>query len=169
MNALPFLAEILRRSTFAFIVVAALSSLACSDDVGSSTEKETGPIEVTIKGDQGIVFETGEVVDGGPPFSKTDLYATTNGTALKLATGAAKSTVHGAAITWFEQGGIPRKWNNLAEVPKTTPQDSLTAPLLKAQQGIGFVAKNYLSDGYTRGWIKAATSETLTIVYEPLQ
>lgn len=141
----------------------------CSTEGGSSGS--SGPTTVILKANEGILFETGEIVEGFPPFSKSDLYVIEGGTnnSLQLDTGKAKSTDPSSPVNWYIVNNKPLTWDSLELVPNTVPNDSMTTKLLGAEQGVGFIAKNYLSAGYTKGWVKEATADTLTIVYEPFE
>ncbi len=143
----------------------------CSAEEGGGTSGPSGPASITLKGDQGVVFETGELIDtGAAPFSKADLYAIEGGTngRLQLDTGKENSTKPSSPVTWFQVGGIASRFDSLDDVPNTKPKDDQTSKLLGAEQGNGFVTKNFLSDGYTKGWVSADTGEALTIEYEAL-
>ncbi len=149
------------------IVIFALLFGACSAEEGARTPKEDGPKEATISTEEGIVFSTGELVEGHPPFSKTDLYVVTNGPeGPQLKTGATKITEHGSPVNWFMQGGIARKWDSLDQVPHTLPTEDSQDTLQHAKYGNGFLVENFLSSGYTRGFISAATPDSVTIQYE---
>ncbi len=146
------------------LVVISLQS--CSAEDGGKAPGPSGPQEATITTTEGIVFGTGEVIDGFPPFNKTDLYAVDNGPqGPQLKTGAAKSVDKGAPAYFFKQGGIARTFDNFDQVPDYTPTDS-DDTLLHAKYGNGFVVENYVTGGHTKCWISAVTADSVTIQYE---
>ena len=133
---------------------------------GESTGEGAGSGEATFGLEQGVNFTTG-AVQNPAKFNNCDLYATSGGSHLKLKTGG-ETIVDNQPVNWFKTGGVPTKFNGLAEVPSDKPTSDMYESLLKAKTGVGFVLKNHTGAGYTRGWIRDATATSITIEYAPL-
>jgi len=143
------------------LVVVMLLGLGCDSSDPITPQSGT----VTFGADEGADFLRGVVRDPGN-FANSDLYASRNGEHLKLATGGADPTVN-RPVTWFKQGGIPKRYTSLAEVPNDLPPDTQPEALLTTQTGNGFVLKRK-DGGYTKGWIAAADASSLTIEFAPV-
>ena len=144
------------------------SLLACAADGGGSTTaaKQDTFAGKVLRKNEGLIFETGEVVTGGLKFNQVDLYAVENGAALQLKTGGATS-VENAPINWFVTGGVAKTFpDGLADVPFTKPTEGQVDFQNKAVPLTGFVAEGFVSPGYGRGTISASTETTVTIDYE---
>lgn len=161
MNALRWLLVVLLSLCAATFVAGCDSS---SDGPGVVTP---GPGETTIKADEGINFTSGEHQDPGN-YANSDIYATSMGSHLKLATGSDRPTTN-RPVNWFPTGG--GKYNtyvSLADVPDAPlPTDADTASLTIPEQGNGFITLN-AAGTYTKGWLKAVTATSITIEYAPL-
>ena len=155
-----------RKRTKPYHLLIALTLLAC---LSCSTERRSRLIDsgtITLGADQGVVFETGEIIPGDK-FNQVDLLATENGSRLRLATGGA-TTAKPNPVNWFDSSsGIPETFNSLDEVPNDKPTGSTGASMLKTETGIGFVLENYVSSygGYTKGYIRQATATEVVIDY----
>lgn len=154
----------MRATTYSLCVVLGLVLGSCGPDGTSSGEPvEDAPTEAVVKVEQGIAFGTGTLVT---KFTEADLMVTINGPdGPRAATGGAKSTVNEPA-NWFIQGGVPRVFTSLAQVPKQKPQDGDPGILLHVKTGNGFMIKNFVSGAYTRGWVRSADETQVTIEYE---
>ena len=152
------------------IVLLAFGALACSGEIVDRPSSGTAT-ELTIEADQGIAFSSGVVIDtGAAPFSKADIYATANGTELKLASGGDKITTSNP-VNWFiSGGGVPRSdFQTLDAVPAQKPDpESKGSPLINPKAGNGFVVKNQVDDGWTKGRIMDVSGGTVTIEWEVL-
>ena len=134
------------------------------EDAGSA--QNTKGILPLLAG-QAIDFLTGLVVEKGS--FKQDLYATDNGSGLKLSPGGPEKITESYAVNWFRTaGGVEQTWSSLDAVPNQKPADpdALNGlPLLHAKAGVGFVLKTHA--GYwVKGWIESATWDEVVIHYE---
>lgn len=147
--------------------LATLATLALLAAPACDADGEGGPLagSVTLAHDQGVNFHTGRLVVPGN-FANSDLYATSNGSALKLATGGENATVNRPANWFLSAGGIHRTFASLAEVPAEPPTAEMTDSLIKAKTGNGFIVTTH-SGALVRGWVSAADAESATIVFEP--
>ncbi len=150
-----------------FLAAAALCLLsACAADGGGGSGPKTveGVQTVTLLKDQGLVFETGEIIKG-IKFNQVDLYATSVGSHLKLATGGDTLTVN-SPFNWFQQGGgFPQTFEQLSDVPFEKPTADQTAPLTRTDAKVGFVVECYASAGYARGRIIESDADSLKLEY----
>jgi len=121
---------------------------------------------VTLKKEQGVEFITGTVQATGN-YRDSDLIARTSGSSLSLVTGGSSPTDN-RPINWFMGGGgVLRRFDNLAVVPTDVPKDTMTGPNLGVKMGHGFIVRTS-KNTWTRGWISAADSSSLTIEFEHL-
>ena len=152
------------------IALFALSALACSGEIVDRPSSESVS-KLSLEADQGIAFSSGALIDtGAAPFSKADIYATANGTELKLASGGDKITAYNP-VNWFVSGGgVPRSdFKTLDAVPAQKPDpESKGSPLINPKVGNGFVVKNQVDDAWTKGRIMDVSGGTVTIEWEVL-
>lgn len=138
---------------------AALLLLLAACDSGGGSLASSGT--VVIEAGQGVSFATGQLRSPGN-FKNSDLFASANGTALKLATGGPSPTTNNP-VTWFRTaGGVHETFANLDEVPTTLPTADDTEALVRAAAGNGFVAQAH-DGGYVRGWISTADRTSVTL------
>lgn len=151
----------MRRAGWVVLVVG-LFLVAC--DSAESVDPVAGT--VSFGADEGVDMLRGTVQDPGN-FQNSDLFASRNGGALKLSTGGANPTVN-RPVTWFKNGGgVPQKYDSLAEVPNDLPPNEQPEPLLTTQVGNGFVLQRK-DGGYSKGWIEAASGESITVQFAPI-
>jgi hypothetical protein len=152
-----------------FSVVCCVVFAGCSADPaggGSGTGSD-----FSIGGEEGIAFTKKQINSSGN-FKNSDIYAVENGTkGLKLISGGPNST-EPKPVNWFkfnETGGMAQIFGSLAEVPTDKPSDADSGqPLIHAKTGNGFVVKNNVGFGYTRGWIKYADQFVVTFEFTHL-
>lgn len=145
------------------VVAVSIGELGACDAGGDS-----GPVSgtVTFGADEGVDLRTGKKKDPGN-YANSDLYASQNGGALKLATGG-DSPTDNRLVNWFKSGGgIPRTFASLADVPSDKPTDAMFESLLHAEPGQGFVIER-ADGGFTRGWLASADGSAVTIEFAPL-
>lgn len=149
---------------FASLVVLALS--ACASGGGSSDSKTVKGIQFkTLQIGQGIVFETGEIVDDDK-FNEVDLLTYAGGSAPKLVTGGATSAEN-APVNWFKgAGGIAQTFVMLADVPLEKPAAADTVALNNPKVGNGFVVEGFISNGWARGIITRVQADEVEFEYE---
>lgn len=145
-------------SFIASIALSAPALVACADE-------ELPPHgTVTFRAEQGVDFRTGEVVSPAN-YTNSDIYGTRNTPTLKLASGG-ESLINERAITWFyNDGGLPRVFEGLDQVPTTKPTQVDRHASFKS--GLGFVVKTE-HGSYVRGWLEDISSESVTIQWERL-
>ena len=120
---------------------------------------------ITLNANEGVVFSTGDILPGDK-FNQVDLNATDNGDRLRLASGG-ETTTKPNPVNWFPAaGGLYQMFTSLEDVPDDKPGNSAGTSQLKTTAGYGFVLKNYISDGYTRGWIRSSSPTEVVIEYE---
>ena len=120
-----------------------------------------------LKDGEGASFTQNKLTSPGN-FKNSDIYAVENGPeGLKLISGGPNST-EPSPVNWFKSGGKAQTFGSLAEVPNTKPSDTDTTSLPHAKTGNGFVVKNNMGFGHTRGWISYADAETVIIEYSHL-
>ena len=122
----------------------------------------------TISVGEGINFNTKKVTQPGN-FKNSDLYAVENGLdGLKLISGGPNST-QASPVNWFKSGGFHETFASLADVPSEKPSDKpFGQSLPHAKTGNGFVVKNHLGFGYTRGWISHADANEVVLEFSHL-
>ncbi len=161
---MPLVSRAMRRLCLTLPLFLVLALLAACDSGGGSYPTAG---TTTITPDQGINFHTGQLQDPGN-FKNSDLFATQNGSALKLATGGDTPTVNNPA-NWFRSGGgVHETFASLVDVPETTPTDDMTDSLVKAKVGNGFVIRTH-GGLYVRGWIEAASDASVTIQWQRVE
>ena len=142
--------------------LALLAFSGCGDGEGNAPYSGSG--QVTLNADTGIDFTTGLFQAKGN-YATSDIYATSGGQYLKLASGGPSPTKNRPVDFFLGAGGIHETFDSLAEVPAISPDASKTQALVKAKTGNGFVVEN--SDGsVTRGWIVEATDAFVRISYD---
>ena len=143
-------------------VLLSLLLIACAESRGS---RSGGSGVVTLHADEGVVFDNGEILPGDK-FNQVDLLATDNGDRLRLATGGATTTKPNP-VNWFPaSGGLYQMFEGLDDVPADKPTESTGTSMLKTTSGYGFVLQNYVSGGYTVGWIQSSSPTEVIIEYE---
>ena len=141
----------------------ALPLLACDTAGGRAALDASGT--QTVRAEQGITFVDGALVESAN-FANADLFATRNGTSLKLSTGGDNPTVN-RPVTWFKtSGGVFPTFASLAEVPTTLPSADQTESLVKAKAGNGFVLQT-MRGTYVHGWIASVDADSVTIQFAP--
>jgi hypothetical protein len=132
---------------------------------GGTTGEPTGQAgTVTLNAETGIVFSSGEVLKPGN-YKNSDIYATAGSGYLKLTPGGLIPT-ESNPVTWFQgAGGFHSTYSSLKQVPSSKPSEESGYSLVKAKAGIGFVVKNNVSEGYTKGWISQGGSGKVIIEY----
>lgn len=120
---------------------------------------------ITLNANEGVVFTTGDILPGDK-FNQVDLIATDNGDRLRLASGG-ETTTKPNPVNWFPaDGGLYQMFTSLDDVPADKPGDTSGTSQLKTTAGYGFVLKNYISGGYTKGWIQSSSPTEVVIEYE---
>lgn len=152
----------MRTSAIVFLFLFA----SCSADPSGGGSGNGSSYSVSVG--EGIDFNTKSVTQPGH-FKNSDLYAVENGLdGLKLISGGPNSTKP-SPVNWFKLGGVYQTFGSLAEVPSVRPSDSGSAlSLPHAKIGNGFVVKNYLGFGYTRGWISYADEHEVVLEFSHL-
>lgn len=136
----------------------------CDADGGAPSVQ---PGTVALAAEQGVDFHAGARVEPGN-FANSDLYASRNGTALKLATGGPSPVVN-HPVNWFMgANGLHRTFASIDEVPSEPPSDAMTDSLVRARAGNGFVLRTHRGV-WVRGWIASADADEVTITWAPLQ
>ncbi|MFO0745686.1 MAG: hypothetical protein U1F43_08435 [Myxococcota bacterium] len=121
---------------------------------------------VTLHADDGVDLHSGKVQTPGN-FKNSDLYASSNGSSLELASGGATPTQN-RPVNWFvTPGGVNETFESLAAVPDDLPSGTSGTPLVHAKTGNGFVVERK-DGGYSKGWVKAADATSVTIEFAPL-
>lgn len=156
------------RRSLALVAAIALSVAFVGCDIDSATSQvETSKAAgvVTISAEEGLDMVGGGLQQPGN-FGNSDLYATSNGTALKLSPGGS-NIVKTRVVTWFQtSGGVFPTYENINQVPNVKPTDgSLSLP--RATTGNGFVLENSAGT-FTKGYIVSASDTSVTIQFEPL-
>lgn len=149
------------RIALVFVALACLASTAC-DSAGSG-----GPVSgtITLTKDQGVDFHTGALQAPGN-YKNSDIFTSSNGSALQLSTGG-DSPADNRPANWFlGGGGVHQVFASLGEVPDGAPTEDMTASLIKAKAGNGFIVTTH-ARALVRGWIASADAETVTIQFEP--
>ncbi|MCA9513552.1 MAG: hypothetical protein KC635_01265 [Myxococcales bacterium] len=148
--------------TAVLAAVLALAPLAACDSAGGGSHVTSGTVTFSIE--QGVDFYSGQVVDHAN-YQNADLIGTSSGTGVKLATGGPSPTEN-RPVNWFlGTGGVHQTFASLAEVPTTRPDSTMTASLVKAKAGNGFVLEAH-GGAYVHGWIQSADGQTVTIQFE---
>ena len=142
--------------SLALVLMALALGGGCVD--GGSTSDDGS---VTLTADTGFDFAKGKFQSNGN-YGNSDIYATAGNNHLKLSSGGEKITSPRPVNFFLGAGGIHQTFESLAAVPDDTPDDTMTAALVKAKQGNAFVVKTS-SGGYAKGWIRSATEAEVTI------
>ena len=150
------------------LAVAGSGSVACGPEASGSGKDggESNPRTLSVKVENGVVFETQETIQG-LKFNQVDMMFSANGgDGPRAATGGSKSTEN-APANWFKGGGgMYKTYAGLDDVPRDQkPLDGDSGVCLNVKTGYGFVVKNFVSPGYTAGWVQAASPSELTIEY----
>jgi len=150
------------RIALALLALVFLATPACDSSGGGG-----GPVSgtITLGKDDGVDFHTGALQDPGN-FKNSDLFTASNGTALGLITGGDSPTVNRPANWFLGTGGVHRTFSSLAEVPDEPPSEDMTASLIKAKTGNGFIVTTHRG-ALVRGWVSFADADTVTIEFEP--
>lgn len=144
----------------ALVILIALGTGCDSGDVVGTSGT------VTLTKEQGVEFIGGTVQATGN-YKDSDLIARVSGNNMSLVTGG-DSPTNNRPINWFfGGGGIMQRFDSLADVPTVAPDDTMTQPNLAAKTGHGFVVRTSKKT-WTRGWISAADSTSVTIQFEHL-
>lgn len=149
------------RIPLALLTLVFIALPACDSSGGG------GPVSgsITLKKDEGVDFHTGALQDPGN-YKNSDLYTSSNGTALQLSTGG-DSPADNRPVNWFVgNGGVHLTFASLAEVPDEPPSDAMTASLIKTKTGNGFIVVTH-KGAMVRGWVSFADADTVTIEFEP--
>lgn len=149
----------MKSPVIAFALLALVSLAACADE--ASDPPAAG--RVTFGRDQGVSFTTGAVMAPGN-FSNTDVFASANGSWLKLSSGGSSPTVTRPMAWYLNGGGIPVEFQAMGEVPDTDPSDSASY-IGNAKPHLAFVVETALGDS-VRGWIEAGDATSVTLQWE---
>jgi hypothetical protein len=142
--------------------------------MGCESESEGGDAEgadpgITLHAERGIDLVTGQVVLQGN-FANSDLYATNNGSALKLTAGGPSPTESRLCDFFQDAGGAHQVFASLGSVPAQIPTDpALDLPLVKAKTGNAFVCETHEPGLYVKGWLRHADATSLTLEIEPVE
>ncbi len=149
------------RIALALLALALVGPPACDSGGGG------GPVSgtVTLAKDQGVDFHTGAVQDPGN-FKNSDVFTASNGSALQLITGGDSPTVNRPANWFLGNVGVHQTFPSLADVPDAPPTDDMTASLIKARAGNGFIVVTH-AGALVRGWVASADASAVTIQFEP--
>ena len=128
-------------------------------DAGSGAAPRQGRVVLSLE--QGVAFASGEVQRPGT-FLNSDLRATAGGNAPKLSTGGRHSADDQPAL-WLRSTYTGLAGKN--PVPADRPT-SANGAMVDPKVGNGFVIRNFVSGGYTRGFIEAADAQSITILYD---
>ena len=151
-----------KRILILLVVLSLMLFIGCGDGDGESPYSGSG--KVTLNADNGIDFTTG-VFQAKGNYATSDIYATSGGQHLKLASGGPSPTKNRPVDFFLGAGGIHETFGSLDQVPAISPDATKTQALVKAKTGNGFVVEN--SDGsVTRGWIAEATDTFVRIHYD---
>lgn len=151
------------RIAISVAVLFALIPLAACDSSGGA-HVTSGTVTFSIE--EGVDFTSGRVIDRAN-YQNADLIATSSGSGVKLATGG-PTPADNRPVNWFiGAGGVHKTFGSLAEVPATVPDATMTASLVKAKAGNGFVLLAH-GGAYVHGWIAAADGQSVTVQFEPL-
>ena len=155
-----------RIATLLTVLLALVLVAGCDDGGDSSVAASTTSGTVTLGADEGIDFNSGEVQRPGN-FGNSDIYATRNGSALKLS-GGGPNIVDVRPLTFFQgAGGVFPTYEDIDAVPNVKPVDGQDAVLPKARTGNGFTILN-AAGFYSKGFIVSADETSVTIQYQPL-
>ena len=154
-------------------------ALACGDDggAGSSDSSVSYPATVTLMGDKdGVNMLTGAVFNGegetpAGSWLNSDVYTTDSyDDALKLWTGGPRNT-QGRPANWFVTGGgATETFGSLAQVPNTPKPKASDVGLSsgRVEAGHGFIILASDEATYIKGFVSAASADSVTIEYEPI-
>lgn len=142
------------------LVFLAFASLAACADEGSDPPASG---RVTFARDQGVSFTSGAVMAPGN-FSNTDVFASANGSWLKLSSGGSSPTETRPMAWYLNGGGIPLEFQAMSEVPSTDPGDTVSY-IGNAKPHLAFVVETALGDR-VRGWIEAGDASSVTLQWE---
>ncbi|TNF37081.1 MAG: hypothetical protein EP329_04040 [Deltaproteobacteria bacterium] len=150
------------RIALALLALVFIAFPGCDSGTGDNTPA-TGT--VTLKKDDGVDFHTGALQDPGN-YKNSDLFTASNGSALQLLTGG-DSPTDNRPVNWFlGNGGVHRTFASLAEIPDEPPTEDMTASLIKAKTGNGFILMTH-KGALVRGRVTLADADTVTLEFEP--
>jgi hypothetical protein len=121
--------------------------------------------QVQFKAEQGVDFGADAVIAEGHPL-KVDLICYAGSQGLDCQAGAGPTISKQKHLKLFRTvGGTIETFGGVEELPTDLPTDADRDMINGAEAGWGFVLENNLSDTYTRGFIKKATQDSITIQY----
>lgn len=121
--------------------------------------------QLNFKAEQGADFGADAVVADGHPL-KVDLICYAGSQGLDCQAGAGPTISKQKHLKLFRTpGGTIQTFGGVDELPTVLPTDMDRDMINGAEAGWGFVLENNLSDTYTRGFIKKATQDSITIQY----
>jgi len=147
------------KPAFACVLFTFVSLASCADE---ATDPPAAG-RITFARDQGVSFTTGALMAPGN-FSNSDVFASANGSWLKLSSGGSSPTVTRPMAWYVNGGGIPLEFQALSEVPTTDPGDA-TSYIGNAKPHLAFVVETALGDR-VRGWIEAGDAASVTLQWE---
>lgn len=143
------------------IGAAALAGCA-SDDTAAATN--TGPREVQLSLNQGLVLSTGEVLPSAS-YLKADLilYKNQNGFDLKPGSEAPGQQM---AMGVFGNGGVETVFTSLDQVPATKAMASNVTYMSDVGTGFGAVVQHNIGAGWSKIWVKQAIASAGMVVIQ---
>jgi len=147
------------KPAIACVLFAFITLPACADE---ATDPPAAG-RVTFARDQGVSFTTGALMAPGN-FSNSDVFASANGSWLKLSSGGSSPTVTRPMAWYVNGGGIPLEFQALSEVPATDPGGGANY-IGNAKPHLAFVVETALGDR-VRGWIEAGDATSVTLQWE---
>jgi len=158
------------RAALCAALCSGLLATGCASEVTSAAQP-TGPREIQLAIDQGVVFTVGDVVTSAS-YLKVDLIVRKHGTSnfdLK-AGGSGPSDI--MQMNTFKTGGVRKVFDSLADVPTTFPSSANYGEYVNnVKTGNGFVIANNIGDGHTKVWVKQviASAGVVRLIFEPVQ
>jgi hypothetical protein len=169
----------LRVTLLSLSLLVACAATACADGDESATDRFgfSYPATATLVGDKdgvdmlnGTVY-TGEGETNTGTWLNSDVYTTASyNDALKLWTGGPRNT-QGRPANWFSgAGGVTQVFTSLDAVPDSPKPAAADTGLTtgRVKTGHGFIILAHDETTYFKGFVSEATTNTLTIEYEPL-
>ncbi len=134
-----------------------------ADPVAPAIQQPTS--QLTFKAEQGADFAADAVVADGHPL-KVDLICYAGSQGLDCQAGAGPTISKQKHLKLFRTpGGTIQTFGSVDALPTDLPTDADRDMINGAEAGWGFVLENNMSQTYTRGFIKKATQDSITIQY----
>lgn len=120
---------------------------------------------LTLSPEGGALFGTGTVLPEASPL-KVDLICYASSKSVDLQAGAGPTMAKQKHLKLFRTpGGTTAKFGSIAELPAELPEDDDRDMVHHAQAGNGFVVENNISGGYTRLFVKEASTTKVVLEY----